>query len=304
MEILDTLDIFLNNYALVMYIFITVFGLMIGSFLNVVIYRLPIVIFTQWRTDCYDFLEINKKDQHIDKKTAKISLFKPLRSMCPNCNKLISLKDNIPIISFLLLRGSCRQCKHKISYRYPIIEFLSAVATVLTINQFGFSQVAMAVLFLTYLLITIASIDFDHLIIPDNLSYIGLWLGLLINISIFETLPFTSIYSAILGTILGYLTLWTLYWVFKLLTGKEGFGHGDFKLTALFGAWLGVEGIFPVLIIASILAIIISIISYLIKSRSFDKPFPFGPYLAFAGWIMLLFQDNWPLNNISFNPLI
>ena len=298
-NILENINYFYNNNFIVANIFIIIFSLIIGSFLNVIIYRLPIVIFNEWREDCYEFLNTKKKDRVIDKKTKKITLFSPNRSFCPECNNKIKYYDNIPVISFILLKSKCRHCKTPISWRYPFIELLAAFASVLVFIQYNINSLSLAILFLTYLLIIIACIDFENLIIPDSLSYIGLWLGLIINSSIFDINNITYASDAILGAIVGYLILWILYWVFKLTTGKEGFGHGDFKLTALFGAWLGLSAIFPILIIASITGIIFSVIAYYRGIRGLDKPFPFGPYLVFAGWIMLLYKDYLPINIIS-----
>lgn len=173
------------------------------------------------------------------------------------------------------------------------------VASILVILKFGFSLLSLSVIFLSYLLIIIAAIDFEHLIIPDNLSYIGLWLGLFINTQILTNISLANINQAVVGCIIGYLILWSLYWLFKLMTGKEGFGHGDFKLTALFGAWLGVYSLFPLLILASVSGIIVSLGAKLAGSRELDQPFPFGPHLALAGWLMILYRDFWPLNNLG-----
>ncbi len=295
-DILTNLNLFLEMQPVLSYAIIIIFSLMIGSFLNVLIYRIPITIFNAWRSECYDYLEL-KPSANIT--TKNISILKPCRSFCPNCNQQINLIDNIPLLSYLMLKGKCKSCQKKISLRYPFIEFITMAASILVILEFGFSLLSLSIIFLTYLLILIAAIDFDHLIIPDNLSYIGLWLGLLINTQILGYNGFIDINQAILGCIIGYLVLWSLYWIFKILTGKEGFGHGDFKLTALFGAWLGVYSLFPLLIIASLSGIIVSIIAKIAGKREFDQPFPFGPYLALAGWLMLLYKDYWPLNNLG-----
>lgn len=169
----------------------------------------------------------------------------------------------------------------------------------LILFQYGFTSLSLLILLLNYLLIVIAAIDYEHLIIPDNLTYVGLWLGLLVSIQFFNNESLTDINQAILGCVFGYLALWSLYWVFKIFTGKEGFGHGDFKLTALFGAWLGLSNLLPLLIIASVTGIIGSLIAKILNTRELDQPFPFGPYLALAGWIMLLYKDYWPLTNLG-----
>lgn len=301
----DYIQNFSSEYYLLSIVVLTIFSLLIGSFLNVVIYRLPITIFNEWRNDCYDFLEINPSKENINKHNKKynvdsnITFFSPKRSQCPKCNNPIKFYDNIPILSFLLLRGKCRECNQSIAWRYPLIEFLTALASILVIFQFGFTPLGFSIIFLSYLLIIIAAIDFEHMIIPDSLSYVGLWLGLLINLKILNTTNITSIDNSIIGAVVGYLLLWSLYWLFKILTGKEGFGHGDFKLTALFGAWLGVFHIFPLLIIASVTGIIFTVTSSLLGKHNLEQPFPFGPYLVFAGWIVLLYKDCWPVNILT-----
>lgn len=295
------LNLYLDNFPMLILGTVFILSLLIGSFLNVVIYRLPISLFNQWRQDCYEFLELkDSADDAINNSPdRKINLFYPQRSFCPNCKVQINFYDNIPVVSFILLKAKCRACSNPISWRYPIIELLTAIASTLVFIQFGFSSLSLAILFLSFLLIIISAIDFDHQIIPDNLSYIGLWLGLLINISFFNNQIITSISDAILGAVLGYLVLWIIYWTFKLLTGKEGFGHGDFKLNALFGAWLGILNLLPILIMASILAIACSVSASIIGKHKLDQPFPFGPFLAFAGWIVLLFQNSLVVNILS-----
>ncbi len=274
-----------------LFFFIGIFflGLIIGSFLNMIIYRLPLIIFQEWRKDCHEFLNTPKlQTNDSDANNKEITFFKPSRSFCPHCSKQIAIKDNIPVLSFFLLRGKCRDCQNKIHWQYPLIELITAASSVLVLSQFDLTLFSLSLLFLSYLLITIAFIDYNHMIIPDSLTYIGLWLGLIINTSMYQLIP---IEYAISGAILGYMILWLIYWVFKLITHKEGFGHGDFKLSAMFGAWLGVYNLFPMLILASILGISVAVVAHISKRGNIHKPFPFGPYLALSGWLMLLFQN-------------
>ena len=274
-----------------------IFCLLIGSFLNMLIYRLPLMIFKEWQTECDHYLKEQKKTKK--KPDTNVSLLKPSRSFCPKCNHTIAKKDNIPLISFILLKGKCRNCRKKIPLRYPLVELLTLIVGLSVFIRFDFDLLGLAVLFLSFILILIAFIDYEHMIIPDYLSYVGLWLGLLINISNYQII---SIDLAIYGAICGYLLLWSIYWIFKLTTGKEGFGHGDFKLSALFGAWLGIFNIFPVLIIASITGTIVFMINHsLTESKShINKPFAFGPYLAIAGWLVLLFPEYLDINHLFF----
>lgn len=292
---LISLDNLYNNFPVLVLICAGFFGLIIGSFLNVLIYRIPQVMFAEWRKDCCEFLEIknnlNKSEQQ------SITIFSPLRSMCPYCQYQIPALDNIPVLSYIILQGKCRNCDVNIPSKYPIVEVLTAIISILIIYQFGLTLTSLCVFFLSYLLITAAVIDLEHMIIPDNLTFIGLWSGLLYNLKLINVISFTTIDQAILGAIIGYLFLWVIYWVFKLTTGKEGFGYGDFKLTALFGAWLGVSMLLPIIVLASITAIIFAVINSIFKIRKLDQAFPFGPYLVFAGWVLLMYKDYIPLDN-------
>ncbi|MBP9722568.1 MAG: prepilin peptidase [Gammaproteobacteria bacterium] len=257
------------------------------------IYRLPLIIFTNWQQDCKEFLNSEINNNLSVSNAHNINLIKPARSLCPNCKQQILAKDNIPLISFLLLHGKCRHCRQSISWQYPIIEFLTVLMGILVLVKYGFTPLGLIILFLSFILIIIATIDYNYMIIPDSLSYMGLWLGLLTNITDYKIVP---IESAILAAVLSYGLLWTIYWVFKLSTGKEGFGYGDFKLAALFGAWLGLYNILPILIIASITGIIITITNHFVKYVKYNhnilnKPFPFGPYLVFGGWLVLMYPN-------------
>lgn len=283
------LEYFYANYPLLCLVIVFCTSLIIGSLLNMIIYRLPLSIFNNWRNECYDFLELDEQDKEKYKKdnNNNISILKPFRSICRNCKHKIAFYDNIPLLSYILLKGKCRHCSAHISLQYPFIELITAIASVIVVLTYGLNITSVLIILLTYLLILIATIDFEHYIIPDHLNYIGLWLGLLVNISMFQLI---DIKYAILGAVVGYLLLWTIYWLFKLIRGKEGFGYGDFKLTALFGAWFGVFNLFPMLMISAVVAIFFAAIAHITNQRSIDKPFPFGPYLAIAGWIVLILQ--------------
>jgi len=268
---------------------VAVVGLLVGSFLNVVIYRLPIVLKKQWRQDCLLFLA-----EDSDKQTSVENINEPTfglitpRSHCPQCGHQISAWENIPIFSYLLLRGKCRACAAPVSLRYPVVELLGATLAVAVAWKFGFTlQAAMAIV-LSWALISMSFIDYDHQYLPDNITLPLLWLGLIANLNGL----FTDIESALIGTMAGYLILWSIYKLFKALTGKEGMGYGDFKLLAMFGAWLGWQQLPAIIFLSSVAGAVIGISLILLKQHERNKPIPFGPYLAIAGWIALLWGDD------------
>jgi leader peptidase (prepilin peptidase)/N-methyltransferase len=273
---------FLQENTIVFLSLIFVFGLLIGSFLNVVIYRLPLIMEQQWKTECQEFLEIEPDEDS----SAVISLSTPASS-CRTCGHEIRAWENIPVISYLLLKGRCSNCNSKISIRYPLIELAAGLASLAIAMHFGFSWSTLLGLVLTYALIALSMIDFDHQILPDNIIYPVLWLGLLISIPGL----LTDMQSALIGAAAGYLSLWSVFWLFKLLTGKEGMGHGDFKLLALFGAWLGWQYLPQIILLSSLVGAIIGISLMIFLGRDRNIPIPFGPYLAIAGWISLLYGE-------------
>lgn len=270
--------------------FLTIVGLLglaIGSFLNVVIYRLPIMMKREWEDECAEYLGSKPK------KRTKFNLSTP-NSHCPNCKHPVRIWHNIPLISYLFLLGRCPHCKNPIPLRYPIVELISAVAAVIVANHFGVTQQTLALLILTWSLIVLSFIDFKHMILPDNITVSLLWLGLIANI--FGT--FTTLQSAVIGAITGYLFLWIIAWLFRMIRGIEGMGYGDFKLLAVFGAWLGWQMLPLVICAASVMGLIVGIIYLLAKKSSLKKPIPFGPYIAIAGWIAMLWGPtifNWYL---------
>ncbi len=261
------------------------FGLCIGSFLNVVIYRLPIMMQQDWRNQCVEFLELSKeKEKGSDE---PYNLVIP-RSRCPGCNHLIRSWENIPVISYLFLKGKCKNCGTGISIRYPFIEVITAVLSVFVIWYFGFTWQAAAALLFTWSMVCLTFIDFDHQLLPDSISLPLLWLGIICNM--FGL--FTTLENSIIGAIAGYLSLWTFANLFKIITKKEGMGHGDFKLFALLGAWLGWQLLPFIILASSLVGAIIGISLILIFGHERSKPIPFGPYIAIAGWIAMFWGND------------
>jgi leader peptidase (prepilin peptidase) / N-methyltransferase len=260
---------------------IFVLGLLIGSFLNVVILRLPVMMQTDWQQQCYELLELD--DSEFNKDKPNINLVTP-RSHCPKCKHQISALENIPVISYLFLKGKCSNCGNKISVRYPLIELISGLSVVIVAYYFGVSIQTLFALFLTWSLIALSMIDFDHQLLPDDITLPLLWLGIIINI--FGL--FTNLESSVIGAVFGYGTLWSVYIIFKLVTGKEGMGHGDFKLLALLGAWFGWQALPLIIILSSLVGAVIGISLMIFNSHDRNSAIPFGPYLAIAGWISML----------------
>jgi leader peptidase (prepilin peptidase)/N-methyltransferase len=252
---------------------------MLGSFLNVVIHRLPIMLERSWRRECRAFLELEPGEEPDE----AYNLVVP-RSRCPHCRKLIAAWENIPVLSYLLLRGRCSGCEAKISARYPAVELLTAAVSVAVAWRFGCSGQALAALALSGSLIALSFIDLDRQLLPDVITLPALWAGLLL--SLFGV--FADSAASILGAVFGYLSLWTVYHLFKLATGKEGMGHGDFKLLALLGAWLGWDFLPTVILLSSVAGAAIGLAMIVVLRHDRRVPIPFGPYLAIAGWIALL----------------
>lgn len=268
-----------------------VLGLLVGSFLNVVIYRLPVIFKREWRKDCCNYLQenYNAKIQLDESKepSEPFNLIKP-DSTCPNCGHQIRAWENIPVISYLFLKAKCSHCKTPISIRYPAIEFLSASLAALCAWHFGFSVAGFSAIVLTWALISLAMIDYDTQYLPDQITLPFLWLGLVLNLDN----TFAHIESAIIGAVVGYLSLWSVHHLFKLITKKEGMGYGDFKLLALLGAWMGWQSLPAIIILSSLVGSLIGISLILFKKHQRESPIPFGPYLAIAGWIALLWGND------------
>ena len=268
------------------------FGLVIGSFLNVVIYRFPVMLERQWRHQAEQFLEIEPAIAE----QATFNLAIPA-STCPNCSSRISAWQNIPVISYLILGGKCHQCKAPIPVRYPLVELSTGLLTAAIGFHFGFALYTCFALLLTWSLLVLVFIDIDHMLLPDDITLPLLWLGL--AIALLKIGPVT-LSDAVIGAILGYLILWLVYWGFKLATGKEGMGFGDFKLLAALGAWLGWQALPTVILISSVIGAAIGIITLIFFGGQRGKPIPFGPYLAGAGWAVLIWSQQ--LNALYLRP--
>jgi leader peptidase (prepilin peptidase)/N-methyltransferase len=267
----------------------SILGLLIGSFLNVVIHRMPKMM--QRESDNYVAHESGKPLPHTD----RYNLIVP-RSACPQCGHQITALENIPVLSYLFLRGKCIECKTPISIRYPIVELLSGVLSGLLAWRFGTGLAGLATLAFCYLLIAMTFIDLDTQLLPDDLTLPMLWLGLLLNIQG----AFVPLSEAVIGAAAGYLSLWSVYWLFKLTTGKEGMGYGDFKLLAALGAWLGWKMLPAIILLSSMVGAIVGISLILFARHGRDKPIPFGPYLAAAGFITLLYGHQIVLAYLNF----
>ncbi|OHU88582.1 MULTISPECIES: prepilin peptidase [Pseudoalteromonas] len=260
-------------------------SLCIGSFLNVVIYRLPVMMNKQWRDECKLILsDESPEPKHIQAET--FNLAAP-GSHCPNCNTKIKFWQNIPLLSWLLLRGKCAHCKTTISVRYPLVELGTALVSLFVAQHFGATPQCVLFLVLTWALIALIFIDIDHMLLPDQITLPLLWLVLLASVQGLTIAP----KDAIIGAAVGYLSLWSVYWLFKLTTGKEGMGYGDFKLLAIFGALLGWQAILTIVLLSSVVGAIIGSIQLAVQGKDKSTPIPFGPYLAIAGWITLLYGD-------------
>ena len=253
-------------------------GLMVGSFLNVVIHRLPKMMEREWHNNC---LELQGKETPIQ---PKYTIVTP-RSACPNCGHNISALENIPVISYLMQGGKCKGCKAKISMRYPLIEALTGALIGAVAYKYGYSYSSLFAFILVFALVALTFIDFDTQLLPDDITLPLLWLGLLFNLNG----GFTDIKSAVLGAMFGYLILWSVYWLFKLVTGKEGMGYGDFKLLGAIGAWFGWQLLPAVILLSSVVGAIIGIAMIMFKGKSGSTAIPFGPFLAFGGIAALFF---------------
>lgn len=266
---------------------VLILGLLVGSFLNVVIHRLPKMMERDWEEQCKEFIA-NQNDVASlpPPKQGPFNLMVP-RSRCPHCGHQIKSWENIPVISYLVLGGKCSACKAKISARYPIIEITTAVLSAAVIFYIGINWNGLAALVFTWSLIALTMIDFDTYLLPDDITLPLLWLGLIVN----SFNSFTDLPSALWGAIAGYLSLWSVYKLFKLLTGKEGMGYGDFKLLAALGAWMGWQMLPQIILLSSLVGAVIGISLIVIRGRDKNIPIPFGPYLAIAGWIAFVWGD-------------
>jgi len=302
-----------HQFPLVYLITVGVLGLFVGSFLNVVIHRIPIMMENEWRRGWDQFAAENAGNQNnatqnngnqnghagaleTDAADATLAVDEPVeekfnlavpRSRCPGCGQLISAWQNIPVISYLLLRGKCAGCKSPISIRYPLVELITALLSVVCAWHFGVSLQAVAAIFITWSLIALSGIDFDTQLLPDSITLPLMWAGLVA--SLFPV--FVGPTDAIVGAAAGYLCLWSVYWLFKIVTGKEGMGYGDFKLLAALGAWFGWEALPMIVLLSSVVGALVGITLIVVRGRDRQVPIPFGPYLAAAGWLAMVFGE-------------
>jgi leader peptidase (prepilin peptidase)/N-methyltransferase len=265
-----------------------VLGLLVGSFLNVVIHRLPKMLELGWQAQCAEL----RGEEPVSGEPYNLLI---PRSACPHCQHAIGAMENIPVISYLLLRGKCRGCRAAISPRYPIIEAVSGILCGFAAWHFGFGLAAAGALLLIWALLALTAIDFDTQLLPDDITLPLIWVGLIFNFYG----AYTTLHDAFLGALFGYLALWTVYWLFKLATGKEGMGYGDFKLLAALGAWLGWQMLPLIIILSSLVGAVIGIFLIVAVKRGRDIPIPFGPYLAGGGLIALFWGQTLTQNYLQ-----
>jgi leader peptidase (prepilin peptidase)/N-methyltransferase len=266
----------LQNSPVALVVTFVLLGLACGSFLNVVIHRFPRMMEARWRAEC---AELARQEPP---RSERYNLFVP-RSGCPHCGHPIRALENIPVLSWLALRGKCSACRQRISARYPLVELLTAAVSGYVAWRMGFTLAAAGALVFTWAMIALAFIDFDTFYLPDDITLPLLWLGLALNLDA----TFAPIESAVIGAIAGYLALWIVFWAFKLATGKEGMGYGDFKLLAAIGAWLGWKMLPLVILLSSFVGAIVGVLLIVLARRGRNVPIPFGPYLAVAGLVAL-----------------
>ncbi|MBL1386185.1 MAG: prepilin peptidase [Colwellia sp.] len=282
-----------------LWFYLTTVGLVslcVGSFLNVVIYRLPLMMQREWQSECRLLLEdeLNTNQAKPKNTSEHFNLVKP-NSTCPKCKTAIKPLQNIPIISWLILKGKCASCSNPISIRYPAIEAITALLSLVVAYTFGATEQALLYIVITWALVALTFIDIDHMLLPDQLTLPLVWLALIAAVAGITITPS----DAIMGAAFGYLSLWSVFWLFKLLTGKEGMGYGDFKLLALFGALLGWQSLLTIILLSSVVGAIIGIALLSVQGKDKATPIPFGPYLAIAGWITLLWGNQ--LQSTYFN---
>jgi leader peptidase (prepilin peptidase)/N-methyltransferase len=267
-----------------------VVGLVVGSFLNVVIFRLPIILEREWQTQAREVLNLTAPEGASNE---RFTLSVP-RSACPACKAPIKAWQNIPVLSYLVLRGQCASCKAKIPLRYPAVELACAVLSAAVAWHFGVSVAAACALLMTWCLIALTGIDIDHQLLPDNITLPLLWLGILASVILGATpgtpIPVTP-YESVLGAVSGYMSLWLLFHLYRLITGKEGMGFGDFKLFAVFGAWLGYKLLPLIILLAAATGAVYGIGMIALRARDRAAPMPFGPYLAAAGWLAMMWGE-------------
>ena len=282
---------YLQHQPYALPIVVLILSLLIGSFLNVVILRYPIMLFRSWLIDSKDLRENLPEHSALNDLDSAYTLSKPA-SHCPRCQSPVKAWQNIPILSYILLKGKCSGCAEhgketKISIRYPLIELTTGLLSLALLIKFPFSIQLAAMLVFTWSLVTMSMIDIDHQILPDTMTLSLMWLGLLLNIDH----TFVDLQSAVIGAMAGYLSLWSVYWLFKLATGKDGMGFGDFKLLAALGAWFGWQFLPMIILLSSLVGAVVGIAGIMILGRDKNIPIPFGPYLAAAGWIAAMWGN-------------
>ena len=276
-----------------LWFYLTTIGLVslcVGSFLNVVIYRLPLMMQREWQGECRLLLESELKS---NKKNTNepFNLVKP-NSTCPKCKTAIKAWQNIPVVSWLFLKGRCASCSNPISARYPIVEAITALLSLVVAYKLGATEQALLYIAITWALVALTFIDIDHMLLPDQITLPLVWLALIAAVLGYTVTPA----DAIIGAACGYLSLWSVFWLFKLLTGKEGMGYGDFKLLAVFGALLGWQSLLTIILLSSVVGATIGIALLTIQGKDKATPIPFGPYLAIAGWITMLWGEQLQAN--------
>ncbi len=279
-QLLETSPIFFLTFVFIV-------SLLVGSFLNVVIYRLPVMMERSWKQEFQQYFSEQGDANATSQPTETFNLVKP-DSTCPKCQHKIRAWENIPVLSWLYLGGKCSQCKNPISFRYPAVELFTALTSLTIAWHFGFGIQAAAGIFLTWCIVSLIFIDIDKMLLPDQITLPLLWIGLLLSLNT----TFVGPTDAILGAAFGYLSLWSVYWLFKLLTGKEGMGYGDFKLLAALGAFVGWQHLPIVILLSSFVGAVIGISLILMKGKNKSTHIPFGPYLAIAGWLTLLYGND------------
>jgi leader peptidase (prepilin peptidase)/N-methyltransferase len=267
-------------YPLLLVGLVVIVGLLVGSFLNVVIHRLPLMMEREWKSECRLILELDQTQA--PKETFNLAY---PNSHCPNCNATIGALENIPVLSYLVLGGKCKHCKEPISIRYPLVEAATGLISGLVAIKFGLQWELLAALVFSWALVALTMIDADTKLLPDQITLPLLWLGLVVNL----LGGFTDLESAVLGAVFGYLTLWSVYWAFKIVTGKEGMGYGDFKLLAALGAWLGWQALPGIILLSSLVGAVLGVAILTLSKQDKQTALPFGPYLAVAGWIYLIY---------------
>ncbi|MGO2181823.1 MAG: prepilin peptidase [Pseudoalteromonas nigrifaciens] len=275
-----------------LWFYLTTIGLVslcVGSFLNVVIYRLPLMMQREWQSECRLLLESELKSNKADESESLNSTFNLVKpnSTCPKCKTAIKAWQNIPVVSWLFLKGKCASCSNPISARYPIVEAITALLSLVVAYKLGATEQALLYIAITWALVALTFIDIDHMLLPDQITLPLVWLALIAAVLGYTVTPT----DAIIGAARGYLSLWSVFWLFKLLTGKEGMGYGDFKLLAVFGALLGWQSLLTIILLSSVVGAIIGIALLTIQGKDKATPIPFGPYLATAGWITMLWGE-------------